>query len=51
MFLHMCMILFMGRQTPWADNPPTPVQEMATAVDGTHHTGMHSFYNLLLKII
>ena len=35
------------RQTPpWADTPlplpPTP--EMATAVDGTHPTGMHSFW-------
>ena len=31
-----------GRQTPpWAD---TPSQQMATAADGTHPTGMHSYF-------
>ena len=58
MFLHLSVILSTGGclpqcmlrhthpgQTPpppsWADSPPPP-QQMATAVDGTHPTGMHS---------
>ena len=58
MFLHLSMILFKGgvsgrypsRQiSPQADPYPTPIQEMATAVDGTHPTEMHSCYNLFLK--
>ena len=28
---------------PRADIPPSPPQETATAADGTHPTGMHSF--------
>ena len=37
-----------GRYPP-ADTPPSgrhPPEEMATAADGTHSTGMHSFYRL-----
>ena len=58
MFLHLSMILFMGgclADTPLGRYPPrqtphpTPIQEMATAVDGTHPTEMHSCYNLFFK--
>ena len=34
-----------GRHPHWADSPLCPVhagKDMATAVDGTHPTGMHS---------
>ena len=33
----------LARRTPLGAD--TPYREMATAVDGTHPTGMHSFYN------
>ena len=52
MFLHLSVILFTGGcTTPWADTPDekTPSSpEMATAVDGTHPTGMHSCFVLCL---
>ena len=41
MFLHLSVILFLGGGV----HPPrqTPPPETATAADGTHPTGMHSF--------
>ena len=61
MFLHLSVILFTGKggvcQTPPGRQPPRqtppqgdiPPQEMATAMDGTHPTGMHSCYEVFLQ--
>ena len=40
MFLHLSVILFTGGGV-W-QTPPRPLQQTATAADGTHPTGMHS---------
>ena len=46
MFLHMSVILSTGggvsRRPPWAGTPIP--QQTATAADGTHPTGMHSYF-------
>ena len=53
MFLHLSVILFMGGCLadipPGRPPQPNPIQQMATAVNGTHPTEMHSCYNLFLK--
>ena len=45
----VCLSACWDTPTPWADTPrqtplpgQTPPPQMATAVDGTHPTGMHS---------